>query len=92
MVTVTNLLTIASLLTVTTATGLLIVAGLLTIVTVTGLFAVTLFFVRQSFHSLQAGVTDEQSHEAAKAILLEMGEFFQIQVSLRMTCSRIHVQ
>ena len=28
----------------------------------------------------QAGISDERSHDTAKAILLEMGEFFQIQV------------
>ena len=30
---------------------------------------------------LQAGVNDKVSHEMAEKILIEMGEFFQIQVS-----------
>jgi len=30
----------------------------------------------------QAGIKDQQSHEEAKAILLKMGEFFQIQVRI----------
>ncbi len=33
------------------------------------------------FISSQAGISDEESHDAAKAILLVIGEFFQIQVS-----------
>ena len=31
---------------------------------------------------LQAGVSDKVSHEMAEKILIEMGEFFQIQVTL----------
>lgn len=30
---------------------------------------------------LQAGITSEEEHNNAKHILLEMGEFFQIQVT-----------
>lgn len=37
------------------------------------------FYLPVALAMYMAGVTDEQSHEAAKAILLEMGEFFQIQ-------------
>jgi hypothetical protein len=31
---------------------------------------------------LQAGISDEASHSAAKTILLQMGHFFQVQVSI----------
>lgn len=31
--------------------------------------------------TLQAGISDKASHEMAEKILIEMGEFFQIQVS-----------
>ena len=36
--------------------------------------------ILQNMSYFQAGISDERSHDTAKAILLEMGEFFQIQV------------
>jgi hypothetical protein len=32
------------------------------------------------FFKFQAGITDEERHRQAKTILLEMGQFFQVQV------------
>ena len=38
----------------------------------------------------QAGITDEERHRQAKTILLEMGQFFQIQVCY-MLCDSVEI-
>lgn len=45
-----------------------------------GAVAVICIYLEFLFWSLKVGITEREIHEKAKEILMEMGEFFQIQV------------
>ena len=45
-----------------------------------------------SYASIQVGIRDDKTHASAKTILLKMGEFFQIQVSLQYSLSAMASQ
>jgi hypothetical protein len=51
---------------------------------------VLLCFLVPFIFKFQAGVTDEERHRQAKTILLEMGQFFQIQVCY-MLCDSVEI-